>query len=350
MTTIYTLDPLQDPRWSEFLQCHPAASVFHTPGWLEALHRTYGYEPIVFTTASSGEELKDGIVFCPVQNWLRGRRMVSLPFSDHCQPLVDTEANLKLLLGALRQNQERDKWKYIELRPLSSWKTGQEDQPAFAAGEEFSFHTLDLRPTLDTIFRNFHKSCVQRKIHRAERENLDYETGRSESILAKFYRLLLLTRRRHQLPPQPMAWFRNLADCLGDKLTVRLVSKDGQPIASILTLSFKNSLVYKYGCSDARYHNLGGMPLLFWKTIQEGKALGAHEFDLGRSDPDNAGLIAFKNHWGASQSRLVYLRFPAPQPQTSRDSARMRLAKQVFGRMPDSLLTTAGKFLYRHIG
>jgi len=283
VTTIHTLNPLQDSRWPEFLQRHTAASVFHTPGWLDALRRTYGYEPTVFTTQSSGKELQNGIVFCRVQDWLRGSRMVSLPFSDHCQPLVDSEENLELLLGALRQNQEREKWKYIELRPLAPWKTGQENQTSFARGEEFIFHTLDLRPSLDTIFHNFHKSCVLRKIHRAEREDLDYEIGRSESLLAKFYHLLLLTRRRHQLPPQPLTWFRNLADCLGDRLAIRLVSKDGQPIASILTMSFKNSLVYKYGCSDARYHNLGGMPLLFWKTIQEGKACGAREFDLGLS-------------------------------------------------------------------
>src|SRR5437660_825872 len=61
--TVYTLNPLQDSRWAEFLQRHPAASVFHTRSWLEALRRTYGYEPIVFTTASSEEELKNGVVF-----------------------------------------------------------------------------------------------------------------------------------------------------------------------------------------------------------------------------------------------------------------------------------------------
>ena len=151
-----------------------------------------------------------------------GCRVVSLAFSDHCKPFVDREKNLTLLLGALRQNQEREKWKYIELRPLASWKTGQRNQPFLATGDEFFFHTLDLRPSLNTIFHNFHKSCVQRKIHRAERETLEYEAGRSESLLAKFYPLLLLTRRRHQLPPQPIASFRNLVDCLGDKLTVRL--------------------------------------------------------------------------------------------------------------------------------
>src|SRR4029077_9397620 len=110
VTTIHTLNPLQDSRWPEFLQSHPAASVFHTPSWLEALRRTYGYEPTVFTTSAPGEELQNGIVFCRVNDWLRGCRMVSVPFSDHCQPLVDSEENLKLLLGALRQNREREKW------------------------------------------------------------------------------------------------------------------------------------------------------------------------------------------------------------------------------------------------
>jgi len=344
------IDPLRDPRWERFLQTHPTASIFHTPGWLEALRRTYDYEPIVFTTSGTGEELKNGIVFCRVKDWLRGCRLVSLPFSDHCQPLVNKSEEWATLVSALKERQGHEKWKYIELRPLVSNASQEGSRSVFAKGDEFFFHNLDLRPSLDTIFHHFHKSCVQRKIQRAERENLDYEAGRSESLLAKFYHLLLLTRRRHQLPPQPLAWFRNLADCLGDRLAIRLVSKDGQPIASILTLSFKNSLVYKYGCSDARYHNLGGMPFLFWKTIQEGKTMGADEFDLGRSELDNAGLIAFKNHWGAAQSRLVYFRFPAPQPQASKGGAWMQLAKQVFRRMPDSLLTAAGRFLYRHIG
>src|SRR3989441_5506420 len=101
------------------------------------------------------------------------------------------------------------------------------------------------------------------------------------------------------------------SDCLGDKVKIRMASKDGRPIASVLTLSFKDVLVYKYGCSDERFHNLGGMPLLLWNAIQEGKRNGAREFDMGRSDTDNPGLIAFKEHWGATRSQLTYWRYPA---------------------------------------
>src|SRR6266545_949320 len=46
--SVYCLHPLQDPRWAEFVAKQPDSSVFHTVPWLEALHRTYGYEPIAY--------------------------------------------------------------------------------------------------------------------------------------------------------------------------------------------------------------------------------------------------------------------------------------------------------------
>src|SRR5260370_20997308 len=87
-----------DRGWLKLIEADPKATVFHTPGWLEALLRTYGYPPVVLTTTGSGEPLKNGLVLCKVSSWLTGSRLVSLPFSDHCQPLVDEpEALLELL-------------------------------------------------------------------------------------------------------------------------------------------------------------------------------------------------------------------------------------------------------------
>ena len=96
-----------------------------------------------------------------------------------------------------------------------------------------------------------------------------------------------------------------------------MASKDGRPIASILTLSFKKTMVYKYGGSDAAHHPLGGMPFLFWRAIQEAKAQGIEELDLGRSDLDQPGLIAFKDHLGATRSDIDLLHLPG-EPQTPR--------------------------------
>ena len=107
--------------------------------------------------------------------------------------------------------------------------------------------------------------------------------------------------------------------------------------------------MYKYGGSDTRLNNLGGMSLLFWKTIEEAKQAGAEEFDLGRSDYDQPGLMAFKDHWGAQQSTLTYWRSPAGNAATA-GGWKARAAKQVFARLPQRLLAPIGKALYRHMG
>jgi hypothetical protein len=348
--TVDQIDPLRDERWVAFLQQHPDAAVFHTPSWLEALQRTYGYEPVVFTTSASKRELTNGLAFCRINGWLRGRRLVSLPFSDHCQPLVDNSESLQQLLCALQGDLARENWKYIEIRPRCLDDAALQAQKGFEQDGIFYFHKLDLRPALDELFRNFHKTSVQQSIRRAQRESLTYEEGRSEALLAKFYHLLLLTRRRHHLPPQPLAWFQNLIDCFGDKLKIRVASKGNRPVASILTLFSKDSLSYKYGCSDAKFNHLGGIFFLLWQAIQEAKAYGAHEFDMGRSDCDNAGLITFKDRWGTTRSMLTYYRYPASPAQTSGEGWKKRIAKEVCTRIPDRVLTLAGKLLYKHFG
>lgn len=346
--TVYEINPLREARWAEFLERHPRSSVFHTPGWLEALHRTYGYEPTVLTTTTPGAELNNGIVFCRIHSWLTGRRLVSLPFSDHCEPLVGRDCDLDALLHSLEKDVKDGKWSYIEIRPLQSCVLKQ--LHVERSHNAFYFHTLDLRESTETLFRNLHKSCVQRKIRRAEREGLTCEEGTSESILASFYTLFLKTRRRHHSPAQPIEWFRNLICTLREKVMIRIAVKEGRPIAGIFTLSHKQSVVYKYGCSDFEHNNLGGTAFLFWRTILAAKASGMTEFDLGRTDPEAPGLLAFKDHWGTTRSLLTYVRYGKPYSDGTASRWTTRLGRDVFGRLPDSLLAAAGRFVYPHLG
>src|SRR5580700_9061241 len=114
-STVHRLDPLQDPRWHALVSVHPRASVFHTVGWLQALYRTYDYRPIVYTTSPPTSELKNGIVFSFVRSWLTGRRIVSLPFSDHCDPLCEDTEELRVLMERVAADLDREHWKHIEV-------------------------------------------------------------------------------------------------------------------------------------------------------------------------------------------------------------------------------------------
>jgi CelD/BcsL family acetyltransferase involved in cellulose biosynthesis len=347
---VYRIDPLTDRRWNAFLERHARASVFHSLPWLKALHRTYGYEPIVLTTTPSGAPLQNGIALCRVNSWLTGRRMVSVPFADHCEPLVDDAADLHALVLALEEQMRRDRLQYVEIRPMGAW---EDSNSHFHPSYSYCLHQLDLTPNLDTLFRNCHKDSTQRKIRRAEREGLIYEEGRSVPLLDAFFDLLLLTRRRHQLPPQPRSWFQNLIECFGEALKIRVAFKDKQPVAAILTLRHKGTLLYKYGCSDARFNNLGGMHLLLWRSIQEAKECGLRVFDLGRSDYENTGLITFKDRWGTVRSSLTYGR-AATRSRTSFAPVggdwKERIVKRLVRDLPDRLLCSVGAVIYKHIG
>ncbi|WP_455388437.1 lipid II:glycine glycyltransferase FemX [Petrachloros mirabilis] len=321
--------------------------MFHTRGWLSALWKTYRYEPVAFSTSGPAENLTNGVLFCVVRSWLTGNRLVSLPFSDHCEPLVECIEQLRGLCAYLDSLRENARWKYVEMR---SANPRLDFGSAFSPANTYHLHRLNLRPNLETLLKGFHKDCIQRKISRAERESIAYEAGRTPSLLRRLYGLLQLTRSRHHIPPQPFEWFENLVACMGKDACIRIASKDGEPIAGILTLNHGKKMVYKYGGSDTKYNNLGATPMLFWQAIKDAKEAGMEELDLGRSDLDNVGLITFKERWSATSSTLITWRAPAVTVSSSLERRKVRLTKAVCARLPDSMLTLVGRLLYRHIG
>jgi hypothetical protein len=340
------IEPIADTRWPAFVAGHTLSCAFHTRPWLEALRLAYGYRTTALAIEDGDGRLTSAIVFCRIESWLTGARLVSLPFSDHADPLVDNLDDHAHLMEMLRQERAAGRWKYVEFRPSERDPGGGE----FVEANRYYLHRLDLRPPLEQLSNAFHKNHVLRKIRRAEREQLTYREGTSDDLLRMFYALLLQTRRRHSLPPQPLTWFRAILQCLPREAKVRVAFKGGAPIASILTLRDRRTMIYKYGASAAEHHALGGMHLLFWKTIQEARELGCTTLDFGRSETKNEGLIAFKEHWGAARTPLVYWRYPGRRGGEGMERLNGPLARRVFSLVPDRMLIAAGATLYRHIG
>jgi hypothetical protein len=170
--------------------------VFHSRGWLQALRRTYGNVPAALATRTSSAELRSAIVFCEVKSWLTGRRLVSVPFSDYCDPLVENDDDQGQLIEALHPY--RASWKYFELRTRGGLS---ESGNRFVATDHFVLHRLDLSAGPQDVCRRFHNNHVGRKIRRSECERRVYEEGRSEELLGAFYRLQVQTyggtRSRH---------------------------------------------------------------------------------------------------------------------------------------------------------
>jgi hypothetical protein len=342
---INVINPLQDARWDALVERHPKASAFHQRGWLKALNNTYGYGVFALTSSAPEEALRDAVVLCSISSWITGKRLVSLPFADHCDLLLGQPEDAQEFATWLRCECDRRQCRYVELRPrIHSERYGL--QP----GRTFDFHTLDLSPRLEHLFSALHKDSIQRRIRRAERKGIRCEIGNSPEQVGEFYRLLLMTRRRHRLFPQPRNWFHNLVSAMGKDAKVWLARKEESTIAAILTLRHRATVIYKYGCSDERYHNLGAMPFLFWNLIEQSKAAGAMEIDFGRSDTDNEGLATFKNRLGARREQLVYYQYSRRNRLVHSNPREWNFFRPILPMLPDVLLSTGGRLLYRHMG
>jgi hypothetical protein len=347
---VYEVDPLQDDRWQSFLQRHPQSSIYHSVGWLDSLSRTYGYEPVVYTTSPATSDIENGLLFCRIRSWATGHRLVSLPFSDHCEPLCNLEEEFDSLICHLQTDGAHQKWKYLEVRPAHRSFGDKMDKRGFKLAAKYVWHRIDLDPAAEEIFHRLDKDSVQRRVRHAERLGVVESCGKSVGLLRDFYRLQLRTRARHNLPPQPFAWFKNLLDNTGKAADLRVAYVRNVPVAAVFVLHFKNTSHYKYGCSDERFHKLGAMAFLLWRAILNAKSIGSKVFDLGRTEDDQHSLIAFKNHWTPISESLTYWKFPFNMSANFDNSWKLKMLNRICAQMPHRLLEAVGTLTYRHVG
>jgi hypothetical protein len=347
---VYEVDPLNDRRWKDLVKSHPNASIFHSVGWLDSLSRTYGYEPVVYTTSSPTSELENGLLFCRVRSWATGNRIVSLPFSDHCAPLCDPGEEFDRLIQCMHIDRIRQEWDYLEVRPAGGNFENSVKKRGFKSAGKYVLHRVDLEPKEEEIFRRLHKNSIRGRVRHAERVGVVEVRGNSQKLLREFYWLLVRTRARQNLPPQPYAWFKNLVDRTGDAMDLRLAYMGNVPVAAVMVLHFKDTSYYKYGCSDERFHKLGAMPFLLWRALLNAKSIGSKTLDLGRTDHGHRSLIAFKNHWASVSESLTYWTFPSKVSLTAVKDWKLTMVNRICAHMPHRILAAAGSLIYRHAG
>ena len=337
------LDPINDPGWDHVVALHRDAGCFHTSAWAKVLHKTYNHQPF-YLQFSRRHRLAALIPLMEVRSLFTGRRGVSLPFSDTCEPLIfDPEAVGLVRDHLVRLAQER-RWKHLEIRGGKFFALG--------SAEKFYGHTLDLRSSAEELATRF-ASPVRRAIRKAERSGVKAVVARNRAAINDFYHLHAQTRRRHGLPPQPLSFFLNIYEHIINRgLGFIVLAQHGpRPIAAAIFFRFGKNALYKYGASDERFQVLRANNLVMWQGIQFLARNGAEKLHFGRTEQENEGLRRFKLSWNTQEETIDYFRVdPSGRhclaPARSHDSG---LHKKVFGRLPLLLNRLAGSMIYPHL-
>ncbi len=356
---VQALDPLAVSDWDAQVTALAGSSFFHSAAWARVLEESYGFKPVYFAK-TQGSRICAVLPMMEVKSWLTGKRGVSLPFTDSCEPLgTATDA----LVEAAKVHGRAHGWKYCEFRGLAGGASaGVVKNPELiphpsslnlppSSFSSYYGHTLDLGPDEEKVFGKF-DSSVRRAIRKAEKSGVTVEILRTIDAMREFYALHCLTRKKHGVPPQPFRFFEGfhrhvIAHNLGFVAVARF---EGKPIAASVFVHLGAKAIYKYGASDENSQHLRGANVVMWRAIQWYARAGYTELDFGRTDPSNEGLRRYKLGWGAAEKTLAYQRYDfRANAFVAGQEKPPGACFSIFQRLPLPISRLIGAALYRHV-
>jgi len=313
---------------------------------MQVLSDTYGWPASAYVVLDDRGEPQAGIPFCRIADMM-GERILALPFSDYCDPLVTDQQCWDVLVDCLLPSRCP-----ISLRCLHNDLPLSDNR--FAVVKQAKWHRLDMRPELDQLWQGIHDS-THRAIRKSQRESVVVRIAKSESELRAFFDMHLKIRKyKLGMLAQPFAFFQNIwrhfVEAQNGFLLLALYQD--KIVAGDFFLEWKDTLYYKFNASLPADLSHRPNDLLIWEGIQRGKARGFDFLDFGLSDIDQEGLVRYKRKFGTEEKIISFLRHTPNGGPTLAEKLTRDLLTQLTRRftdqlVPDPVTEKAGEDLYR---
>lgn len=341
---IILIDPINNSLWHNLIQTHCFASVFHSPDWLRTLVDTYQFEVKAVVKTNGNGQAVAGMPYCLLDDQ-RGKRIISLPFSDFTDALVDNMDEWDALVQRLLAEACP-----IITRQLHNTVPLQDER--FTLTNRAKWHGIDLQPDLDTLWNSLHDSA-RRAIRKSQRQGIRIRIAEKDE-LRKFFKLHLGVRKyKYHLLAQPYAFFENIWENLvesGQGL-ILFAECDDMVIGSLFFLCWGDVFTYKFSATNQDELQHRPTDILLWEAMQYGKAHGFKLLDLGLSDWDQEGLLRFKRKYASEEKTISFLSYtpvgyvPPENPLGSTLNELTDLLTRP--DVPDEITEKAGDLLYR---
>ena len=294
-------------------------SLFNSSQWIGVIQNTYGFTLDASTLRCQGH-IQAAIPFMEIDD-LRGRRILTLPFSDYCDPLVDSHQHWQRLVAPIL-----DLGAPVRFRTLRS--ACPNTDPRFNLTGTSLWHSADLRRPEKQIWESLRDNARQ-NIRKAERSGVVVREGRTLEDVRIFYRMHSeLRKEKYRMFAQPFSFFEHIhaAFAANDGLVVLLAEQDRVAIAGILFIVHGDTIYYKFNASADTA--LRPNDLLVWTGMRLGQRLGVAHLDFGVSDVDQPGLVRFKRKFATEERTVSYSSWLPPGHHDQRaDEAGRLLSK-----------------------
>ena len=330
--------PQQAVAWDQYVQAHPDASFFHLSGWRDVITRSYRV-PAHYLMAIRDGEVRGVLPLFHVRSLLFGNTLVSVPFFVYGGILASDEASQAALQQAAGELARELKVDYVEYRH----RRPSGDLPA--VDDRYVYFRRTISSDNDENMK-----AIPRKqramVRKAARQELVADFSGS---LDTFFRIYSRSLRDLGTPSLPRRFFAEMLRSFGDACEILVMSKDDQPVSTVLSFYFRDEVLPYYGGGTASARQFSAFDGMYWELMAHAAGRGVTVFDYGRSRI-GTGSYRFKKHWGFSPEPLAYqydLVASPGLPNKTPDNPRYDLAIKVWKKLPLAVTNRVGPWISR---
>ena len=331
-----------ESSWDDFVNKNRDATFFHTLGWKRLVEKVYKNRfESKYLIAKENRMCRGILPLFLCKDWLKGKRLISIPFATAGGTCVESESAEKILIEKAIKLTKDLNADYLELRNLKQ-KKGD-----WVTKDNFFTLILDLDSDPDKLWSSF-RATSRRYIRRAIENDLDVITASND--IETFYEIFSRGQLNLGTPVLSYAWVKNLFFNFTNQHTIAKVCYKNKTIAALFLRKFKDTIYYVLGASLLEYRHLYPNYILFWKLIQESCKEGYKQFDFGRSVA-SSGSYFFKIGWGARPQQYHYqyhLNKVKSIQNTSQDNPNRKRFAKVWKKLPLRVANALGPMIRKY--
>ncbi|OOG21966.1 peptidoglycan bridge formation protein FemAB [Thioalkalivibrio denitrificans] len=342
IVSVGLLDDARAPEWDAFVESCPDATFFHRAGWRRVLEQVLGHQAHYLYAE------RDGVIvgvlpLGHVKTVLFGNALISVPFCVYGGVAAQDERAAAVLTDAACDLAERLEVDYLELRNQVPRNPGW--------------------PRKDDLYVTFRKPidadveknmlAIPRKQRAMVRKGIKHElTGELDGDVERFFPIYSDSVRRLGTPVFARRYFEALMDAFGDDCEVLTVTRNGEPVSSVLSFYFRDQVLPYYGGGTEQAREVAGYDFLYWDLMRRACERGYRVFDYGRSKV-GTGSYSFKKNWGFEPEPLHYeyhLVRAKSVPDINPLNPKYRLFIAAWKRLPLPVANLLGPMISRGLG
>ena len=304
---MYTVEPLSlqnQNEWDTIIRQCPGSNAFQSLAWRDALAGAFKQLTPVYLLIKQEDAIVGGLpafVFQPIPGI---RLWHSMPWNlfggIH---LIDSlQVNPEALITSIETAAVKKGW--CEIRwTLTPEHTAHYGDFLTEAGYERTNHFTHLLKTngdIDALWHAYNKR-VRGAVRKAEKSGVEVTDTDSEEALSTFYDMYLMTVKRLGGTPKPRSLMQILLQRKIAKLAI--ATYRDTIIGGLLYLRFNRTVTLWCEASVPAFLKYRPNNAIFHHIITQACHEKKYEWvDFGASPPENAGLIAHKEQYRATQT------------------------------------------------